>query len=64
LEPQTIFDSGDEAFVPIALEATSRGKRDSFPDNGDLWQLDAAGQGVQDDPVADTARLIWMARAD
>jgi hypothetical protein len=42
-EPHAIFDGGDKVFVLIALEATARGKGYSFPNNGHLWQFNAAG---------------------
>ncbi len=43
-EPHTIFDGGDKVFVLIAFEATSHGNRYSFPNNGHLWQFNAAGK--------------------
>jgi hypothetical protein len=45
-EPHTIFDGGDKVFVLIAFEATAGGNQYSFPNNGHLWQFNAA-QGRQ-----------------
>jgi hypothetical protein len=60
-EPHTIFDGGDKVFVLIAFEATVRGKGYSFPNNGHLWQFNAAGKVVKYDHVTDTAQMIRMA---
>jgi transketolase len=38
-EPHTIFDGGDKVVVLITLEATSRGHRYSFPNNGHLFSM-------------------------
>ena len=63
-EPHTIFDGGDKVFVLIAFEAAHRGKSYVFPNNGHLWQFDAAGKVVKFDHVTDTARMIAMARGE
>jgi ketosteroid isomerase-like protein len=63
-EPHTVFDGGDKVFVLIAFEATSRGRSYSFPNNGHLWQFDAAGKIVKYDHVTDTAQMIRMARGE
>jgi ketosteroid isomerase-like protein len=63
-EPHTIFDSGDKVFVLIAFEATARGKDYSFPNNGHLWQFNAAGKVVKYDHVTDTAQMIRMAKGE
>jgi uncharacterized protein len=60
-EPHTIFDGGDQVFVLIAFEAMARGKSYSFPNNGHLWQFNAAGKVVKYDHVTDTAQMIRMA---
>ena len=64
LEPQTIFDGGDKVFVLIAFEATAGGKQYSFPNNGHLWQFNAAGKVVKYDHVTDTAQMIRMAKGE
>ncbi|MDS4041575.1 MAG: nuclear transport factor 2 family protein [Candidatus Competibacter sp.] len=61
-EPHMIFDGGDKIFVLIAFEATAFGKRYSFPNNGHLWQFNAAGKVVKYDHVTDTAQMIRMAK--
>ena len=61
-EPQTIFDAGDKVFVLIAFEATAGGNQYSFPNNGHLWQFNAAGKVVKYDHVTDTAQMIRMAK--
>ena len=63
-EPHTIFDGGDKVFVLIAFEATAQGKRYSFPNNGHLWQFNAAGNVVKYDQVTDTAQMIRMAKGE
>lgn len=63
-EPHTIFDGGDKVFVLIAFEAMAQGKRYSFPNNGHLWQFNAAGQVVKYDHVTDTAQMIRMAKGE
>jgi hypothetical protein len=63
-EPHTIFDGGDKMFVLIAFEATVRGKGYSFPNNGHLWQFNAAGKVVKYDHVTDTAQMIRMANGE
>jgi ketosteroid isomerase-like protein len=63
-EPHTIFDGGDKVFVLITFEATSRGKRYSFPNNGHLWQFNTAGKVVKYDHVTDTAQMIRMAKGE
>ena len=63
-EPHTIFDGGDKVFVLIAFEANNGGKRYSFPNNGHLWQFNAAGKVVKYDHVTDTAQMIRMARGE
>ena len=63
-EPHTIFDGGDKVFVLIRFEATNQGKRYSFPNNGHLWQFNAAGKVVKYDHVTDTAQMIRMAKGE
>jgi ketosteroid isomerase-like protein len=63
-EPHTIFDGGDKVFVLIKFEATVRGKSYSFPNNGHLWQFNAAGKLVKYDHVTDTAQMIRMAKGE
>ena len=63
-EPHTIFDGGDKVFVLIAFEATAGGKHYWFPNNGHLWQFNAAGRVVKYDHVTDTAQMIRMAKRD
>ena len=63
-EPHTIFDGGDKVFVLIALEATNGGKQYSFPNNGHLWQFNAAGKVIKFDHITDTAQMIRMARTE
>ncbi len=63
-EPHTIFDGGDKVFVLIKFEATARGKNYSFPNNGHLWQFNAAGKVVKYDHVTDTAQMIRMAKGE
>ena len=61
-EPHTIFDGGDKVFVLITFQATARGKDYSFPNNGHLWQFNAAGKVVKYDHVTDTAQMVRMAK--
>lgn len=61
-EPHTIFDGGDKVFVLISFEASVDGKLYSFPNNGHLWQFDAAGKVVRYDHVTDTAQMIRLAK--
>jgi ketosteroid isomerase-like protein len=63
-EPHTIFDGGDKVFVLITFEATVQGKSYSFPNNGHLWQFNAAGKVVKYDHVTDTAQMIRMANGE
>jgi ketosteroid isomerase-like protein len=63
-EPHTIFDGGDKVFVLITFEATVRGKRYSFPNNGHLWRFNAAGKVIKYDHVTDTAQMIRMAKGE
>ena len=63
-EPHTIFDSGYKVFVLITFEATVRGRSYSFPNNGHLWQFNAAGKVVKYDHVTDTAQMIRMAKGE
>lgn len=63
-EPHTIFDGGEKVFVLINFEATARGKGYSFPNNGHLWQFNAAGKVIKYDHVTDTAQMIRMARGE
>jgi ketosteroid isomerase-like protein len=63
-EPHTIFDGGDKVFVLIAFEATNGGKAYSFPNNGHLWQFNAAGKVVKYDHVTDTAQMIRLAKGE
>ena len=63
-EPHTIFDGGEKVFVLITFEATARGKRYSFPNNGHLWQFNAAGKVIKYDHVTDTAQMIRMAKGE
>jgi ketosteroid isomerase-like protein len=62
-EPHTIFDHGDKVVALIAFEAVAGGSQYSFPNNGHLWQFDAAGKVVNFDHVTDTAQMIRMAKA-
>jgi len=63
-EPHTIFDGGDKVFVLIKFEATAHGRSYSFPNNGHLWQFNAAGKVVKFDHVTDTAQMIRMAKGE
>ena len=54
-EPHTFFESGDKVLVLIAFDATRDGKSYSIPNNGHLWQFNAAGKVVKYDHVTDTA---------
>lgn len=63
-EPHAIFDGGDKVFVLITFEATAQGKSYSFPNNGHLWQFNAAGKVVKYDHVTDTAQMIRMAKGE
>jgi ketosteroid isomerase-like protein len=63
-EPHTLFESGDKVFVLIAFEATAGGRQYSFPNNGHLWQFNAAGKVVKYDHVTDTAQMIRMAKRE
>jgi ketosteroid isomerase-like protein len=63
-EPHAFFDAGDKVFVLIAFEATNGGKHYSFPNNGHLWQFNAAGKVIKYDHITDTAQMIRMARAE
>ena len=63
-EQHTIFDGGEKVFVPIKFEATVHGKSYSFPNNGHLWQFNAAGRVVKYDHVTDTAQMIRMAKGE
>ena len=63
-EPHTMFDGGDKVFVLITFEATAQGKHYAFPNNGHLWQFNAAGKVVKYDHVTDTAQMIRMARGE
>lgn len=40
----------------IAFEATNQGKNYRFPNNGHLWQFNAAGKVVKYDHITDTPR--------
>jgi len=60
-EPHTFFESGDKVFVLIAFEAIRDGKSYSIPNNGHLWQFNAAGKVVKYDHVTDTATHWRMA---
>ena len=51
-------------FVLISFEASVGGKRYSFPNNGHLWQFNAAGKVVKYDHVTDTAQMIRMAKGE
>jgi len=59
--PHTFFESGDKVFVLIAFDATRHGKSYSIPNNGHLWQFNAAGKVVKYDHVTDTATHWRMA---
>ena len=61
---RTIFDGGDKVFVLITFDATAQGKSYSFPNNGHLWQFNAAGKVVKYDHVTDTAQMIRMAKGE
>jgi ketosteroid isomerase-like protein len=63
-EPHTIFDGGDKVFVLIRFDAEARGKSYAFPNNGHLWQFNAAGKVVKYDHVTDTAQMIRMAKGE
>ena len=63
-EPHTLFDGGDRVFVLIAFEANAGGRHYSFPNNGHLWQFNAAGKVVKYDHVTDTAQMIRMAKGE
>ena len=63
-EPHTLFDDGDKAFVLIAFDASVQGKNYSLPNNGHLWQFNAAGKVVKFDHVTDTAQMIRMAKEE
>jgi len=54
-EPHTFFESGDKVFALIAIDANSKGKSYSIPNEGHLWQFNAAGKVVKYDHVTDTA---------
>jgi hypothetical protein len=62
--PHTLFDGGDKVFVLIAFDASVQGKSYSFPNNGHLWQFNAAGKVVKYDHVTDTAQTIRMAKGE
>jgi len=57
-EPHTFFESGDKVFALISINAKNQGKSYSFPNEGHLWQFNAAGKVVKLDHVTDTA-LHW-----
>lgn len=63
-EPHTLLNGGDKIFALIAFEDTARGKRYSFPNNGHLWQFNAAGKVVEYNHVTDTAQMIRMAKGE
>jgi hypothetical protein len=63
-EPHTIFDGGDKVFVLMTFEATAGRKQYSFPNDGHLWQFNAAGKVVKYDHVTDTAQMIRMAKGE
>src|SRR5262245_11609844 len=63
-EPHTMFEAGDKVFVLIAFEATASGRQYLFPNNGHLWQFNAAGKVVKYDHVTDTAQMIRMAKGE
>jgi uncharacterized protein len=63
-EPHAVFDGGAKVFVLIAFEATNQGKRYSFPNNGHLWQFNAAGKVVKYDHVTDTAQMVRLATGE
>ena len=50
-------DDGDKAFVLIAFDASVQSKNYSFPNNGHLWQFNAAGKVVKYDHVTDTGQF-------
>ncbi len=54
-EPHTFFENGDKVFVLIAIGANNKGKSYSIPNEGHLWQFNAAGKVVKYDHVTDTA---------
>ena len=56
-EPHTLFDDGDKAFVLIAFDASVQGKNYSLPNNGHLWQFNAAGKVVKYDHITDTGQF-------
>jgi len=57
-EPHTLFDGGDKVFALISLEANHKGKHYAIPNEGHLWQFNAAGKVVKYDHITDTA-LHW-----
>jgi hypothetical protein len=63
-EPHTFFESGDKILVLIAFEAVNREKNYSFPNNGHLWQFNAAGKVARYDHITDTAQMIRMAKGE
>lgn len=63
-EPHTIFEGDNKVFALIAFEATAHGRHYSFPNNGHLWQFNAAGKVVKFDHVTDTAQMIRMATGE
>ena len=63
-EPHTIFDGGDKVFVLITFDTAAQGKSYAFPNNGHLWQFNAAGKVVKYDHVTDTAQMIRMAKGE
>lgn len=63
-EPHTVFDGGAKVFVLINFEATAHGKTYSFPNNGHLWQFNAAGKVIRYDHITDTAQMMRMAKGE
>ena len=63
-EPHTFFESGDKVFALIALEANTKGKRYSIPNEGHLWQFNAGGKVARYHHIADTLAHQRMARGE
>ena len=46
------------------MATTAGGDQYSFPNNGHLWQFNAAGKVVKYDHVTGTAQIIRMAKGE
>jgi len=60
----TILGKLDDSVVLINFEAKVGDKTCSFPNNGHLWQFNAAGKVVKYDHVTDTAQMIRLAEGE